>query len=477
MRVMDQGEGMTDPAEHENALTAAVLRMRRVGEPEAPFTGWLARVDGTVFQLVDTAGLRHWPGWHPRGEHVLAVHDVVRTVRGGGANPAGGATSADGAGPAAQDSHDESAGYERPGQEIAGHEAVLPWCVERVDAFLARRRSLGAELSRGETVTIVVSLLRGCVASRGARLTGAWWLTHDGTPTFVCACADGAGGGDTISEAAASLIDELARSGAVTGAWRLPEVASVVREGGDIDSAEADLFARASPEPLVLAPLTPRRATEARRGSVIEVIESERGASLWARLLARHVDPGVGEMVSDAIDGARRATERVRRRVARPWLVAAGIAGLIVVGGLAWPTSTAPPASARPVASDSPASLSPDGGTPEPADPETVARADSDPLASSDPVVALGAALDVLGSCGATPCGGALFEDRASTDLPPGAVDLPSARRSIALLDDLGGVAILSVSAADGAAPAQLVVLVRAGQRWLIRDVRDVEGS
>jgi hypothetical protein len=60
--------------------------------------------------------------------------------------------------------------------------------------------------------------------------------------------------------------------------------------------------------------------------------------------------------------------------------------------------------------------------------------------------------------------------------VPPGAVDLPSADRTVELLDDLGGVAILSVTGVDGTVPAQLVVLVRTDERWVIRDVRDVEG-
>lgn len=466
---------MSESAVHPDALTDAVLRMRRVGEPEAPFTGWLARVDGAVVQLVDTAELRHWPGWRARGEHVLAVHDVVRTRREAEKADTE-ALSRDGVG--SRDGWDSD-------RDAGGHEAVIAWCVERVDAFLARRRSGGADLSAGEVVTIAVSLIRGCVAARGTRLTGAWWLTQDGTPTFVCGRARAgapAGADEAIGDAAGSLLESLASAPVVTSAWRLPEIASLLRVGGDPTAAEAHLFAVTPPEPLVLAPLTPRRAAEARQSAAIQVVEPARRGSLWGRLIARHVDIGVGEMVSDAFDGARRATERARRRIARPWLVAVGIAGLIVVGGLAWPTSTAPPASARPGPSASSTSPPPspsaraDGEDPESVDHAGTAGPGEGSVDAEDPALALSAALDVLGSCRDIPCAKDLFEDAVATELPPGAVDLPREHRSVALLDDLGGVAILSVTAVDGTTPAQLVVLVRSEQRWLIRDVRAVEG-
>lgn len=435
---------MTETPVIDDPLAQAVLRMRRVGEPEAPFAGWLARVDDAVVQLVDTAALTGWPGWHARGEHVLSVHDVARTSD--------------------------------------GHEAVMPWCVERVDNFLRRRDSVGAALSVGEVVTIVVSLLRGCGAARGADLSGVWWLTQDGTPTFVC---DGGSGGDSIGDAAGSLLERLEESSAVDRTWALTHLAAILRADDDPRDAEAHLFAIAPPEPLVLAPLTPRRAADARRAGTLELVEPEVGDSILGRLLRRHVDAGVGGMVSDALESARRGARRARHRVAGPWLVAAGIAGVIVVGGLAWPATTTPAADARPVASDFSAQPNPDAlgtGTPTETGLAEIGPADTAPAetapdasASDDPVGALEAALDRLDNCTDSACGAELFEDPSASDMPPGAVDLPPADRVVQLLDDLGGVAILSVTGRDGTTPAQLVVLVRTGQGWVIRDVRDVE--
>jgi hypothetical protein len=420
--------------------------MRRVSEPEAPFTGWLARVGDTVVQLVDTSHLRGWPGWRARGEHVLSVQDVARTSSGNG------------------DGTD------------AGHEAVLPWCVERVETFLARRDAAGAELSAGEAVTILVSLIRGCGAARGTDLRGVWWLTQDGTPVFVCATDSVA---ETIGDSAAFLVERIARSRPVTATWRLDQVVARLRGGEDAAGSEAHLFALAGPDPLVLAPLTPRRAADARRAGVVEVVAPDRRPSPFDRLLRRHVDSGVGEMVSDAWEAARRGAERARRRVARPWLVAAGIAGVVVVGGLAWPNSTPPAANARPLASEAAVSPSPgavnEGASQAHPGDGAGGALTADELAQDDPARALGAALDALKECADAGCAAEFFEDPSTTDPPSGAVDLPAAERTIALLDDLGGVAILSVAGADATVPAQLVVLVHVAERWVIRDVRDVE--
>ena len=42
------------------------------------------------------------------------------------------------------------------------------------------------------------------------------------------------------------------------------------------------------------------------------------------------------------------------------------------------------------------------------------------------------------------------------------------------LLDEFGGAAVLRVEASASPASPQLVVIVRTGDRWLLRDVYDV---
>jgi hypothetical protein len=58
--------------------------------------------------------------------------------------------------------------------------------------------------------------------------------------------------------------------------------------------------------------------------------------------------------------------------------------------------------------------------------------------------------------------------------MPAGAVDDP--QQSVELLDDFGGAAVTRVSSprVTGSGRKQLVVVVRADQKWLIRDVSDV---
>lgn len=71
--------------------------------------------------------LRGWPGWALAGaEHVVAPLDIVL----------------------------------RPD----GHDVLLPWCVRSVSSQLALRSAGEAEgVTRGEAVTLAVSILRGAV--------------------------------------------------------------------------------------------------------------------------------------------------------------------------------------------------------------------------------------------------------------------------------------------------------------------------
>ncbi len=62
--------------------------------------------------------------------------------------------------------------------------------------------------------------------------------------------------------------------------------------------------------------------------------------------------------------------------------------------------------------------------------------------------------------------------ETADAQFPPGVVDLPAEERSVTLLDEFGGAAVLRAEAAGGT--PQLVVIVRADGRWLLRDVYDV---
>ena len=154
----------------------------------------------------------------------------------------------------------------------------------------------------------------------------------------------------------------------------------------------------------------------------------------------------------------------------RPWLVAGGLAGVVLTGGLMWPTGGGGPATAE-VPAGSPAAT-----TPSPA------SASSEPVV--DPPVEGGTEAD-LGVIAAellsarTTCAGdqACLEQVLETvdaSFPDGVVDLTAAERTVTLLDEFGGAAVLRVEASASAASPQLVVIVRTDDRWLLRDVYDV---
>ena len=61
-----------------------------------------------------------------------------------------------------------------------------------------------------------------------------------------------------------------------------------------------------------------------------------------------------------------------------------------------------------------------------------------------------------------------------AAQLPGGVIDLPAEDRAITLLDEFGGAAVLRAESVNGASAAQLVVIVRVGDTWLLRDVHHV---
>ncbi|HWI30782.1 MAG TPA: hypothetical protein VNT50_04785, partial [Microbacterium sp.] len=138
----------------DGPLTDAYRPVRAIVPPETPIGGILSRAGDDIVVLVDAGELTAWPGWgFTDAQHVLAPLDLARRA--------------------------------------GGHDAVLPWCSERVDVFLGRRRAASAPLGGGEIVTLAVSALRGAAEAHSGRggdapsPTGAWWLTDAGCPVFV----------------------------------------------------------------------------------------------------------------------------------------------------------------------------------------------------------------------------------------------------------------------------------------------------
>lgn len=422
----------------DDILMRGIRVIRRVGD-DAPWPGVLAAMpDGTMVVLVEAAALGEaWAGWlAPADGHVLAPVDVVRTT--------------------------------------TGHAAAIPVCRERLEDLLARRAGAGAVLTEGETLTLAVSLLRGCLQA-GATARGTWWVTDDARPVFA-----ESGGEDAAAAAARMLAATGARGSRL--AELVAEAATLVcdaprlaREG---EALEERLFAAASPEPLALEVFAPRHSralsihTERREPAAVD----DAPAGLWHRL--------IGSVDADLADTVSRATTSVWRRLQRSEapaksrkgpLLAAGVVAAVIVGGAALLPAAAEPgvqeittATPSAPASESPApadTTSPETGS-DPSDPVTVA--------GDDLALVVSALLEARVACAhdAACLSGILVDP--DVDFGAGVIDLPAEERRVTLLDEFGGAAVARVDAADAARPSKLVVVMTREGEWLLRDVHDV---
>jgi hypothetical protein len=419
----------------DERLLAPYRVMRRIAPPEAPWPGLLVRAGDDALTLVSTGDLGDdWPGWcADPGGHVLAPVDVVR--------------------------------------RRAGHDAALPVCTARLLDVLESRRLEGFSLDAGEAVTIAVSILRGVaqlsVSGPGAK--GEWWLTEGGMPVVAV------GAGFTLPAAVAGaeiLRAVLPCSREIDDAL---EDACAMLEGPSPDRralavAESRLFERATPSALRSADrsLRRRRVSELPSTTADEVFaERPRGA---LQRLAHHVDDGLADLVSVVTTAVwRRMTRPGSTRGRRPVIVAAGIAAVILAGGLAWPWPDGPaPAEAIPLpaAADSA----------DPAGHDPAGHEEPTPTATAATGLATLAAelLTLRSECqDDQACLSRLVEDPGEV-FPEGVVDLPAEQRAVALLDDFGGAAVLRVDATAGNLPYQFVVIVLRDGEWLVRDVMDV---
>jgi len=323
-----------------------------------------------------------------------------------------------------------------------------------------------------------VSLVRGLVdASRLPNSIGSpgeWWLTEGGRPVFALVES-----GRSMLDATHDVLAAVdARAGsALSGALAdvvetMTDAARLVRNHARLEQA---VFAAGTAEPLATTVFAPRRAREAaladRPATFEEVLH---GGDTIAGRLARHVD-------ADLADAFSRATTAVWRRFRsdrapsrkRPLMVAGLTAGVVIAAGMMWPAGgpataqldqPSPSAPAQPTATTAPAS----GPSPTTEDP------DSDSAAPDGLETVLEGVLTARSACeGDEGCLATVLEDPTLT-LSAGPLDLASAEREIALVDDFGGAAVLRVRSLDGEGIAQLVVIVRENDSWLIRDVHDV---
>ncbi|MGO2932907.1 hypothetical protein [Microbacterium sp.] len=471
----------TDAAVDRSVLVPGAHRLiRTVDRDEGPFAGALVGYEDGVAVCVDAADLAGWGGWsHSDGEHVCGVLDLRR----------------------------------RPD----GHDALLPWCTERVETFVGRRRTADAPLAPGELGTLVASLLRGIreLGTDAAQAEGDWWLTGDGRPLFV----HGDGGGARARTAA--LVERISghTNDRATGRV-LTEIISALREHRHHDDEDArweeQLFAIAAPRALRLDVFAPEKAADlaTRRSTRLDLGTAQRTRGHAGRDRGERADRVGGRLrVRAALDGliecSRALSARVRERPwpaaraearkkprdgaqkkervsirprRRPLIIAGSLAVAVLAVGLLWPegqedepavaaqTENAPP-TAEPAETPDPTG----SAAPEPT--ESPAEAADDPVAADDALTATPVLLDTVAACvemADATCAEALA---AGVALPTDGLIVQGAGGSTAaLIDDYGDVAVVKLvpgESGEGAAE-QMIVLERREKKWLVRDVYDV---
>ncbi|MHC9044160.1 hypothetical protein ACYX8G_06245 [Microbacterium saperdae] len=369
------------PAAATDALTPALLPgahrvIRAIDSHEGPFVGVLVTRGDAVAVRVDAATLAGWEGWRFGGsEHVAGPLDLVRRAQ--------------------------------------GHDVLLPWCTEKVSAFVGRRTAADVGLSSGECSTLLVSLFRALeeLGEDGAmeNATGAWWLTDEGRPVFVL--------GEGV-EARAGVTLLVAQLGENCADKTLGRLLGVVQEGLRtnleqqqrrvprllLEKWEGEVLEVAAPRVLRRAMFAPERADTVARAALRgessplpshRVAGSTRGGRVprgvtrdrarartsagrfasvpgdvmrWVRGCARALRPPTRRERTGAPTVQRGTVPRPRRR---SLLVAAGAAIAVLLGGLLWPSGATSEVAEDPQPS----------GAVQSADPDTGSAADPSPAA------------------------------------------------------------------------------------------------
>lgn len=437
--------------------------VRRVDATSAPWPGEVVRdPDGAAWLLVDAEELGDgWSGWHAaESEHLLTPRDLVRTP--------------------------------------SGHAALFEVCAARLTELVTRRFEDRDPLSTGEALTVAVSVLRGHMeaAALSATSTGVWWLTDEGRPVLAMQTSGRADSPDILRLLATGFPAWAEVLGDVLGAMEQDRL-----HARDAQALEERLFALATPQPLRLAPRAGRATATAmdvatsttgrpaatrsgtRAAARAAAAGDPRGVG-WLTRISAVMDRDLADVVSRATTSLWRAAGPARPRSRRrTLLLAAGAAAIVLAVGLAWPTDTEQPAAAeQELAAPTPGATAAAGDEPGGAAVDTSASAPAAADASPDLAAVTEELLIARAACeNDQGCLGAVVEDPTRA-LPAGASDLPPEARSVTFLDDLGGAAVLRVDAREAAEPAggssssrasQLVVIVRIGETWVIRDIHD----
>ncbi|WP_417512051.1 hypothetical protein [Microbacterium sp.] len=454
-----------------SALVPGVHRLvRTVFAGEGPFSGALVAYEDSVAVCIDAQELSEWGGWaYSDTEHVCGILDVRRRKE--------------------------------------GHDALLPWCTQRVETFLGRRRAANAMLAPGELATLAASFLRGLrelgdAASDGI---GDWWLTGDGRPLFVH------GDGGAARSRTAGLIERLTAHTSDRASLRLlDEMQSALRERrhhlDDDVRWEEELFAIAAPRALRTEVFAPEKAADAQSGRSLRPAAEMRGPlrrslreSRTSQRARRELFTTLRGFAGSLRDGAvvlvhRRAERKPRDTAATPrtevaptrkraLIVAGALAGLVLVVGLMWPEGQHPEAAQAAQAARSSPKNAPDAETPAPAAEKQVGteteapQEEPSPAAEEQALDAVPALLHSIAACAEESLESCPDALSAGVAVPgTGAVSQGPDGSTAELVDDYGDVAVVRLTPIDATAESsgQILVLERDTQKWLVRDIYDV---
>jgi len=444
----------TDAAADRFTLVPGAHRLiRAIDAKEGPFAGTLVTYGDGVAVVVPIDRLAQWPGWtYSDAEHVCGVLDLRRRAD--------------------------------------GHDALLPWCTQRVESFLGRRQIADAPLVPGELGTLVASMLRGLRELGGEEAaSGDWWLTGDGRPIFVH------GDGGAPRSRTASLVERAAQHTADRATIRIiDEIVAALRQTrhhvGDESRWEAELFAIAAPRALRLDVFAPERVSGA---GVQRMVSAQAMPATRAERRQRKDDGGTHrlrelfiasrEQLSRAVSLLDRRENKRAQTPSKPsrrrsLLLAGGLGAAVLAVGLMWPSGGAEDdaeAASRPAT----VPVAPSDTPEEPLEGDD-ALGNEEPLGGDEALddgealEALPSLLSALQQCvddSASTCPEALTEQ---SQIPSAGVVVQGADASSAVLvEDYGDVAVVRLTPeAEGA--EQMLVLERHNELWLLRDVYDV---
>ncbi|WP_424935830.1 MULTISPECIES: hypothetical protein [Bacteria] len=479
--------------------------IRIVPPGEGPYRGRLVAGDDEPWVAVRTEDLGAWDGWAREDAAHLAVPvELIRTAE--------------------------------------GHEVLLPWCTERLADFLTRREAAAAALAPGECTTLLASLLRGAVEAADAEPQGEWWLTASARPMFVI------GAGAPLTAEAIAIVRRIAVASAGDRAIErlCTRVAEILGERRRIphEAAETEeaLCAWAAPKPLRRMPVdgegedregevragTDRsRVSPAEAARIVRVRDGDEAAREGRRLSStrRRTEKRSRETGRRLLDaplmrlravcgtireplhkararwdgprgnGARGTAEGMTRRWPKPLLLGAGVATLLAVGGLLWPSGD--PSGKAAIVQEGSTVLPSDTGTPrsaagatstaggagEPRPGKTLSKRAEEAgagLPSEAPSVAVESGAEPLAALpvllrGVVQCeadrGEACARAWADGEPPKQEAVGLSPTDASHLIEDFGDLAAIRV---ESRPTARMVIVVRTDDGWRIRDVYDV---